>query len=180
MQEITCTVIGNAVTDVRSSITPNGVHVAHFRMAATSRRFDRAADRWVDGSTTWLRITCWRWLADHVVESIHKGDPVVVHGRLRVREWTDGDRSGTSVEIDATTVGHDLTRGRARFERVRRLSPGESDATVADATTVPELIPGSDSVRSREAVPGPGPVRSIEPVPDDEPVPSARSEGTAA
>ena len=33
---------------------------------------------------------------------------------------THGDRSGTSVEIDAYNVGHDLSRGQSQFTRVAK------------------------------------------------------------
>jgi len=125
MHDITCTVVGNAVTDVRSVITRTGHHVASFRIASTLRRFDREAGRWQDVETTYLTVSCWRTLADHVVQSVHKGDPVVVTGRLRVREWSDGDRRGLTVDVDAKAVGHDLARGISRFERVRRLGPDD-------------------------------------------------------
>ena len=38
-------------------------------------------------------------------------------GRLRVRDWDNGERAGTSVEIEAETVGHDLMWGSSTFVR---------------------------------------------------------------
>jgi len=81
------TVIGNVAQDVRHVITDQGVPITSFRLASTRRHYDRALGRWVDGETTFVNVTCWRSLADHVRASISKGDPVVVIGRLRVRPW---------------------------------------------------------------------------------------------
>lgn len=131
MNEIHCTVIGNVVTDVRSATTRTGHHVATFRMASTTRRINRETGRWEDLDTSFLTVACWRSLADHVVESVSKGDPVVVVGRLRVREYVDQQgRSAIHVEVEAASVGHDLGRGRSKFERVRRES-AEADMAAA-------------------------------------------------
>lgn len=82
-----------------------------------------------------MSVVTWRSLADNVGASIRKGDPVVVSGRLRVREWQSNGRQGTDVEIDATAIGHDLTRGVATFQRVKRQprshAPDGADAAPA-------------------------------------------------
>ena len=140
MNEIHCTVIGNVVTDVRAATTRTGHHVASFRMVATTRRLNRETNRWEDVDSSFLTVACWRQLADHVVHSIVKGDPVVVVGRLRVREYVDAQgRSSISVEVEAASVGHDLSRGHSRFERVRRATtessePGEGGATTSTSS----------------------------------------------
>jgi len=120
VNEIPVTLIGNVVTDVSGTTTPSGAEVAWFRLASTPRRYDRATGRWIDGDTSYVRVSCWRLLARNVVASLSKGDPVVVTGRLRVREWVKDDRRGIAVEIDASAVGHDLARGISRFVRPAR------------------------------------------------------------
>ncbi len=128
MSEFITTVIGNVVNDVRSSVTKTGTEVCSFRLASTPRRYDRGIGQWVDGDTSFVNVTCWRRLARHVRESVHRGDPVLVHGRLRVREYeTEDGRKGTSVEVDAVSVGHDMSRGTSQFvrpQRERELAPG--------------------------------------------------------
>ena len=64
--------------------------------------------------------------------SVHRGDPIVVQGVLRVRQWDHNEKSGTSVEIDAQSVGFDLARGTAVFSRARREQPTTSDAPLAE------------------------------------------------
>ena len=122
MNEIHCTVIGNVVTDVRVAVTKTGHRVASFRMASTTRRLNRETGVWEDLDTSFLNVTAWRSLAEHVAMSVHKGDPVAVVGRLRVREYVDTQgRSSISVDVEATSIGHDLGRGVSTFERVRRV-----------------------------------------------------------
>ena len=114
-------IVGNVLTAPEWRKTNNSGHVvANFRVASTSRRFDRDSGRWVDGNSLRVRVVCWRKLAEGIAASLMVGDPVVVTGRLYTRDWTDSDNNPrTSYEMEAVAVGHDLARGRARFYRNR-------------------------------------------------------------
>jgi single-strand DNA-binding protein len=136
MNDTFVTLVGNVVTDISSNTTPSGIETASFRMATTSRRYDKGISAWVDGDTSYVRVTCWRRMARHVTESLRKGEPVVVHGTLRVRDWEDRDgQRRTSVEIDAHSLGHDLARGTTRFQRPPKregsIPAGDGGADVA-------------------------------------------------
>jgi single-strand DNA-binding protein len=115
------TLVGNVLTAPEWRRTANtNTLVASFRVASTARRFDRDNNRWVDGNSLRVRVTCWRRLAEGVASSVMTGDPVVVVGRLYTRDWSDGEgNSRTSYEVEAVAVGHDLSRGKARFARLR-------------------------------------------------------------
>ena len=111
----------------------NGTSTAKLRVAYTERRFSRETGEWADGPTSFVTVLCWRTLADNVAISLRKGEPVVVRGRLRVREYEGKDGSPRiAVEVDASSVGHDLSRGVAHFSRTRRAA-GETAAEGADA-----------------------------------------------
>ena len=144
------TIVGNVATDVKYVPSDYGTPWATFRLAATRRKYDREREAWVDGQTTFLTVKCWRALADNVSSSINKGDPVVVIGALRVEPWTRDGRSGTSVEVDASTVGHDLARGTSAFRRTRR-SPGPAGEP-SEAEAVERLVRGweDDLAASRD------------------------------
>ena len=122
MNDIITTVIGNAVTDVSLRVTSSGTSVASFRIASNSRRFDKSTNSWIDQEPSYLSITAWSQLAENVALSVHKGQGLVVTGKLKVRQWQDADKSGTNVEIDATAIGHDLNRGTSEFTKVKRVS----------------------------------------------------------
>lgn len=93
-----------------------GASVSSFRIGMTPRRYHRQRDEWVDGETQWYTVNAWRSLADHCHRSLHKGDPVVVHGRLNHRTYLNkSEVEVISLEIDASTIGHDLTRGCSQF-----------------------------------------------------------------
>lgn len=121
MFDTTVTIVGNALNtpEWRRLPTTKAV-VAKFRVAATSRRYDKERGRWVDGASLRLRVNCWRRLAENVTASVLSGDPLIVTGRMYTRDWIgdDGQRR-TSYEMDAMAVGHDLGRGQSRFTRNR-------------------------------------------------------------
>lgn len=118
-----------------------GVDVASFRIGCTPR-FLRGGE-WVNGETNWYTVNCWRGLARNVAESVHKSDPVVVHGRMRVDVWKrEGQPDSVSYVVDASFVGHDLNRGVTAFERVTaRGDRGE----VSEDESVRTLVHGYDA-----------------------------------
>ena len=97
------------------------VPFTRFRVASTPRVYDKARDVYVDGVTSWFTVKAFRNLAVHVAESLRRGDPVLVHGRLAMVEWVAADGNArTTAEITADSVGHDLARGSTRFKRTAR------------------------------------------------------------
>lgn len=113
----TTTITGLVATTPRHLLTKDGLQITSFRLASSNRRFDRASMEWVDGETNWFTITTYRTLAVNTATSIGKGDRVIVSGALRVRDWDNGERVGTSVEIEASSIGHDLSWGTTAFTR---------------------------------------------------------------
>ena len=108
---------GLVATTPRHLVTSDGLAITSFRLASSVRKFDRASNRWVDGDTNWYTVSAFRSLAQNSAESIQKGDRVLVNGRLRIRDWENTDRSGTTVEVEADSLGHDLTYGTASYRR---------------------------------------------------------------
>jgi single-strand DNA-binding protein len=128
MNDTFITFHGWAGSDVRHRIAKD-VSVATVRVAATPRL--KKDGEWVDGETTWYTVTAWRTLADHLRDSIRKGDPVIVHGRFRTESWQPEEGpTSTTLHVEASLVGHDLTRGITHFikaPRPDRAVPGEED-----------------------------------------------------
>ncbi|MER7278327.1 single-stranded DNA-binding protein [Dactylosporangium sp. NPDC000244] len=145
MFETMVTVVGNVLNapDCRR-LVDNQTLVTSFKVASTSRRLDRADGRWIDGDSLRVRVNCWRQLAENVARSVQVGDPVIVTGRLYSRDWETEDHvRRVSYELDAQTVGHDLSRGRAKFARIRPQTATSTiddelgDARIGEAPTVP-------------------------------------------
>jgi single-strand DNA-binding protein len=129
-------IVGNVLTapEWRRTTNTNSL-VANFKVASTARRLDRETGRWVDGNSLRVRVNCWRKLAEGVASSIMVGDPIVVVGRLYTRDWTDTEGNPrTMYEMEAVAVGHDLARGRGKFQR-NRPTAGTSTVESPEADT---------------------------------------------
>ena len=111
------TVMGLVATTPRHLVTQAGLPITSFRLACSSRKFDTALNKWVDGNTNWYTVTSFKTLAINVAGSVSKGERVIVTGNLVIRDWDNGERAGTSVEIEADSIGHDLTWGTSSFNR---------------------------------------------------------------
>ncbi|GAA4365788.1 single-stranded DNA-binding protein [Agromyces bauzanensis] len=132
------TVTGVVGTDPSLHVTTQGLAITSFRLASTKRYFDRAKGSWEDGETNWYTVSTFRQLAHNTLASIKKGERVVVHGRLRLRAWENGEKSGTAVEIEADAIGHDLTWGTTELTKVRlaRESSGSEGQPARDGDLV--------------------------------------------
>jgi single-strand DNA-binding protein len=146
------TLTGFVATIPRVVTTQEGLAITSFRLASSQRRFDRAQEKWVDGETNWYTVTTFRQLAANAAVSVKKGERVVVTGRLRIRDWENGDRAGTNIDIEADAVGHDLSWGTAAFSRNTvappTVAPSDSVAPAVEAEfpTEAALAAGSPAV----------------------------------
>ena len=105
-----------------------------FRVASTPSWFDQATRTWRDLETIWISVKAWRNLAQNAAESLEVGDPVVVIGKVRTEKWTTQDgQPRESTVLEANLIGHDLTWGVTKLQRVDRqpASAAKSDGTVA-------------------------------------------------
>ncbi|MGW0772319.1 single-stranded DNA-binding protein [Streptomyces sp. NPDC002835] len=130
MNDTMVTVVGNVATNVEYRETATG-GMARFRFAVPSRRWDRRSGNWTDGPTSFYTVFAWRSLAQNLTGSVSVGEPLLVHGRLKVREEEVDGRRRTFVDIDAQAVGHDLTRGTSAFRRVARSRPDSAEGSPA-------------------------------------------------
>ena len=103
--------------DPESHLFDDGTVAARFRLATTTRRFDADKNTWVDINTNWYSVRCFRGLAMHVMNSVRCGQPVIVTGKLQIQEWMSDNGPRTTVQVDATAIGHDLNFGTANFSR---------------------------------------------------------------
>jgi single-strand DNA-binding protein len=143
----TITVTGNIATPPEHRRTPAGVAITTFRVASGLRRYDSATSSWIDSGTNWYTVSMYRRLVEHAMASLHKGDRVILTGRLRLREWETGVKKGITAEIDADSIGHDLLFGTSRFEKDAAPAAGASpdaDASWTDtASSAAWAVPGA-------------------------------------
>lgn len=131
---------GFTASDPALSTLPNGVPVVNFRLASTPRWQD-ATGTWKEGTTNWYTVKAYRRLAQNIATSIEKGQPLVVSGRQRISRWNREDGTqGTTVEVDALGIGHDLNYGTSTFARtVEKRTVNEGSMQGAPQQGAPQL-----------------------------------------
>jgi single-strand DNA-binding protein len=124
--EITTTVIGNLAADPELRFIPSGAAVANFTVAQTPRTFDRTTNEWKDGETFWMRCNVWRDTAENVAASLHKGDRVVVTGKLKQRQYDKDGQTHTVVEMEVDEIGAALRYAEVAVRKAQRqqVQPG--------------------------------------------------------
>ena len=113
----TVTAAGIIATTPRHIQTEEGLDITSVRLASNRRRYDDELQQWVDVDTNWYTVVAFRALAANAEKSLKKGDRVVVSGRVRIRDWEHDSGSGTSVEVEADALGHDLLWGTTTYSR---------------------------------------------------------------
>lgn len=167
MNDAMITVVGWVAQDPHFEILDSGTPLMSVRIGSTPRRYDRELGQWRDDEPMFLTANCWRTLADNLQHcGLKRGDPVIVTGKLRIREYTkdDGQRR-FNAQVEATTVGHDLSRGIAKFQRAQRSAGLTEDRRHADdvaerwlddepsddpTTTLPTSAAGADDTDETE------------------------------
>jgi single-strand DNA-binding protein len=137
INEPTITISGNLTADPELRYTATGLACAAFTVAHNPR-VKGADGEWRDGETSFFRVTAWRDEAENIVESLSRGDPVIVTGRVRTNVWEDKHgQTRRDLVVTADAVAVPLARHRVRLVKVTR------DARAAEPQGGPES-PGSD------------------------------------
>ena len=135
--ELQITVVGNLTSDPELRYTQNGLAVANFTIAQTSRTFDRASNDWKDGDTVFLRSSVWREVAEHVAGSLTKGTRVIATGVLKQRSYeTKEGEKRTSFELEVDEIGPSLRYATAALTRTSSKT-ADSGSTSAPADDAP-------------------------------------------
>lgn len=124
MADNSVTFVGNLTREPELRFAQSGIAVVNIGMAVNERRLVNG--EWQDQDPIFINITAFRELAENVAASLHKGDRVVVTGKLQIRnfERQDGTK-GTAVECLADEVAVSLRRATAEVSRTTR-SGGEA------------------------------------------------------
>ena len=133
--------IGRLTRDPELRYTPNsGVALTNFTLAV-DRPYQTARG---EKETDFIRIVCWRKLAERCKEHLGKGRLVAVDGRLQIRNWENNKGERVSIaEVQADDV-----RFLDRAPGSRKPRPAEPDIDSYDDEAPPERSFG-DSDKSR-------------------------------
>jgi single stranded DNA-binding protein len=150
MNETMVTLVGHVATEPAMRLTTGGARVTSFRLASTERRFDKGINAWRDAHTTFFTVTTWRTTAENVRDSVAKGQPVVVHGRLRDSSYEAKDGQWRTVlEVEAFALGHDLSRGVSEFTKGSSSTSANVVREIEEFEELGDVDPVTGELRAR-------------------------------
>jgi single-strand DNA-binding protein len=107
--ETRLTLVGWICTPIKLIPTAGGTAMATFSMVANERRFDQATGTWNTADSVFVRVRCFRRLAENLAVTLDRGDPVVVTGRVHTSRYEVDGQTRSDLEMDAVAIGPDLS-----------------------------------------------------------------------
>jgi single-strand DNA-binding protein len=125
------------VSDPEIRFTTKGTAWAKVRGVSKDRTRD-AAGNWTDSDPTFIDIVVFGKPAEHLTESVVKGDSILVTGKLAQKEWEDKEgNKQTNYQITAESIGVSLRWGPAKT--------GKASASVPSMSSIKESL-GAESI----------------------------------
>ena len=124
------TITGRLTEDPVLKFIQSGAAVVEVNVAHNHRK--KNGDGWEDDGATFIRATVWRDHAEHVAESLTKGDEVVIIGELRQRTWESNGEKRSTFEIRAESITPSL-----RFATAKVTKAGASTVAAAASGYAP-------------------------------------------
>lgn len=84
------------------TFAPNGTAVGKMRIVTNGRRIVEGT--WEDTDTSWWNVTAFGRVAEAVADTVHKGDLVMVAGKVKQRDWEKDGVKRTTADIVADEV----------------------------------------------------------------------------
>lgn len=124
--------------------------VVEFRLA-TNHSYRDKNGAWQVGASSFFSVQCWDRLADNVVKSLSKGDPVIVSGRIVQSSWmTTGpqgeEQTRSAVRVRALHIGPDLNQ---RVASVQADAFKKEQEKTMQSRTVEEQTPQDQIAQSQ-------------------------------
>jgi single-strand DNA-binding protein len=123
------TAVGNVGRDPELRYTASGVAVCDFSLAV-NKSYTKADGERVE-RTVWLKVTCWRQLAEIVSQYVKKGRQVMVIGSLIEADSYEGRDGNTRTSLNLTADQVIFLQGGERTDA------GESRTFTPDSADLP-------------------------------------------
>jgi len=118
--ETALNIIGTIVQDPEMRFTTAGDGVCSFTIASNSRKLNKESGKWEDADVIFMRCSAWRDLAEHITDSLSKGDRVLASGRLRQRNYEKDGEKRTVLEMEVDEIGPSLKWASAKIAKAGR------------------------------------------------------------
>ena len=129
--------IGHLGADPESRFLPNGDQVVTLRMACSETWKDKATGEKKE-STEWVRVVCWRKLAEIAGKWLKKGQLIYIEGAMKTRKWTDQ----TGVERYSTEIQADQMKmlGGRNDQRSEQNAPNSANTPEQEAGPMDDFV----------------------------------------
>lgn len=138
-----------------SYVAATGTPVVNVRVADTPRSFNRESGQWEDGTTLWLRATAWGPLAEHIANSVRKGDRVTLTGRLTQHDYINRNaekRHRIELAIEDFAVSLARTKVSVQCEPHRSDAPGSMTSHTSNSALAGHT--GNSAIASNGSITG--------------------------
>jgi single-strand DNA-binding protein len=125
----TITTEGNLTTDPELRFTKTtGQPVCTIRLAVSARRKNIDGE-YEDTPAVFYEATVWGQLAEHLADTVHRGDRLLVHGSTHEEEWTDRE-GATRIKhvIQVSAAGVSLRYATATVHRAAKTNGDQSES----------------------------------------------------
>lgn len=145
---IPLTIEGNLTNDPEHGIADSGVEYTRFSVAVNDRRRNETTGAWEDAGTVFHRVATFGRQSRNVVDSLRKGDTVLVSGDLKFTSFVDAQTGNTreSREILADTVAASLKFATVEVDRSPRVKGPAADATGPAPVAAVQTAAGSHTL----------------------------------
>lgn len=96
-------VTGRLTRDPETKYLPSGMAVTSIAIAVNRRFLDSKTNEWKD-ETTYLDVETWGKMAERLAETLTKGKPVFVEGRLKTDSWERDGQKHSKLKVVADRV----------------------------------------------------------------------------
>ena len=96
------TLVGTAGKDPELKSTPNGNKFVRLSLATTIRWTDKVSKE-SKSQTEWHHLSAWDKVAEIMADQIHKGDRLMVSGKIHYNEYTDAKgekKTETQIQVE--------------------------------------------------------------------------------
>lgn len=113
-------VAGSLCADPEMRFVGAGKAITKLRLAVSERTQDPETGHWSSGRPEFVDVTVWGRQAENALESLRKGDRVLVNGMWNETTWTrEGGEQHVTKSINARDIGPSLMFRQARVVRTQ-------------------------------------------------------------
>ena len=108
------------------NFSTNGSAITKLRVVTNGRRL--VDGEWQDTDTSWWQVTAFGRTAEAIADHLHKGDLLVIMGKIKQREWEKDGVKRTTAEVVADEVAKVAKAGQAPAQPAQSADWGSSEA----------------------------------------------------